>query len=82
MARSSYIYLLQDTDETEPARPVAAFTVKHELVTWLEHSRSLWDHLKLFRMKDSPHWNQQFRDEYESPPVTEMSIIELMGGTT
>jgi hypothetical protein len=79
MARSSYIYLLQDTEETDPGRPVAAFTVKHELVTWLEHSRSLWGHLKLYRLKDSPHWNPAFRRRYEGPTVTEMSIADLVG---
>jgi hypothetical protein len=79
MTRSFYIYLLQDTDDTEPGKPVAAFTVKHELVTWLHHSRPLWGHLKLYRMKDNPHWSPAFRRRYEGPTVTELSIPELMG---
>lgn len=33
MARATYIYIV-----TEGNRPVAAFTVKHELKTWLERN--------------------------------------------
>ena len=32
MARSSYIYLVTEKDE-----PVAAFTVKWEMLSWIEH---------------------------------------------
>lgn len=36
MARSTYIYLVKKyCDYDYPGDPLAAFTVKHELVTWL-----------------------------------------------
>lgn len=33
MARSTYIYVVEDK-----LNPVAAFTVKHELITWLRNN--------------------------------------------
>lgn len=33
MARSSYVYVVMDHD-----KPVAGFTVKHELKTWLDRN--------------------------------------------
>jgi hypothetical protein len=48
MARSTYIYLaLGRQGEVE-----AAFTVKHELVTWLEHSQGDYE---LWRIPDGGH---------------------------
>jgi hypothetical protein len=44
MARSTYIYLV-----TKDGSPVAAFTVKHELATWL--SRNQGDYV-LYRIGD------------------------------
>lgn len=35
MARSSYIYLVQEADTL---KPVATFTVKHELESWLDRN--------------------------------------------
>jgi hypothetical protein len=53
VARSSYIYVV-----SEACGPVAAFTVKHELMTWLHHQPE--DHLPplhVFRCRDSP-WRE------------------------
>lgn len=36
MARSSYIYLVKGSGNVGNYNPLAAFTVKHELVTWLK----------------------------------------------
>lgn len=38
MARSSYIYVVQDGVSEHP---LGAFTVKHELITWLSKRRAV-----------------------------------------
>jgi hypothetical protein len=77
MARSAYIYLLINQFWTpEPCAPVAAFTVKWELVRYLDRNRP-WDHLRLYRMKDSPHPSPEYRSDKD---VQEMDIEELMNG--
>lgn len=48
MARSTYIYLVNDGWGV-----VAAFTVKHELITWLRTNPSPEHHVK--RMSDGAH---------------------------
>ena len=50
MARSSYIYLVQDKDLNRT--PVAAFTVKHELATWLSRNPGNYT---LWRIGDGGH---------------------------
>lgn len=48
MARSSYVYVVS-------GRSLACFTVKHELVTWLEaylRRNEPLDELALFRVRD------------------------------
>ena len=49
MARSTYIYLLTDPDDHDAV--VAAFTVKHEMVTWANRN-SGFDHYGVLRMRD------------------------------
>ena len=44
MARSSYIYLIRKNGE-----PIAAFTVKHEMETWIRHNPGVYT---LYRMAD------------------------------
>lgn len=76
MARSHAIWLLIDRENTaSPVEPVAAFTVKHELKTWLNRNRWQWDQLRLFRMLDGPHPNLTYRD---SELVEELDIREVM----
>lgn len=50
MARSSYIYLALDKHST----PLGAFTVKHELVTWLKNRP--YDADCVLRMPDGVPW--------------------------
>lgn len=49
MARSSFIYTVQDRQ----GGIVAAFTVKHELASWLEHQDDAL--LQLTRVRDGGH---------------------------
>ena len=54
MARSSYIYLVKTVcDYDAPGVPLAAFTVKHELITWLKRKTGaeLAD-MELWRLHD------------------------------
>ncbi len=55
MARSSYIYVVIKSNETG-IEPVAGFTVKHELLTWLgwQQPGSL-PYLHVYRMPDNPN---------------------------
>lgn len=46
MARSTYIHVVMFWNE-----PIAAFTVKHELVTYL-HQRNSLDHVTVWRVHD------------------------------
>lgn len=76
MARSNVIWLLIDRENNyAPVDPVAAFTVKHEMKTWLDRNRWQWDQLRLFRMTDSPHPVPEYRHE---PAVEELDIREVM----
>lgn len=49
MARSSYIYILLDPDDHDEI--VAAFTVKHEMVSWAD-SRNGIDNYTMLRLRD------------------------------
>lgn len=51
MARSQYIYLVTQQDQI-----VAAFTVKHEMETWLSRKPGL--HYKRFRMRDGLYYDK------------------------
>lgn len=48
MARSTYIYFVQGRQ----GEPVAAFTVKHEMMTWLEQNPGDYT---LWRLSDGGH---------------------------
>lgn len=75
MARSHAIWLLiSRKNETIPAVPVAAFTVKHELQTWLDRNRWQWDQLRLYYMKDGP----RAIPGYPDTAPEERDIWELM----
>jgi hypothetical protein len=70
MARSSYIYLLsRHLWSRDPGQPVTAFTVKHEMISWLDRNRDEWDSLRIFRVADG-------RDA----AITELNVEELMEG--
>lgn len=47
MARSNCVYVVMDED-----LPVAGFTVKHELVSWVR--RYGYEPLTIWRLKDNP----------------------------
>jgi hypothetical protein len=61
MARSTYIYLV-----TMGSVPLAAFTVKHELESWV--ARNTVNGMTIWRMFDSPR-------RYEDPPVDITKVI-------
>lgn len=74
MARSTYIYLvLRDRECGAPGflGPERAFTVKHELRSWLEGQESLKD-LSLFRVRDGYGYGRDM--------VTEMTLQEVLSG--
>jgi hypothetical protein len=51
MARSSYIYLVCEISGVgQFQRPARAFTVKHELISWLTLQRT--ENLVVYRMRD------------------------------
>lgn len=52
MARSTYVYVVLDKS-TSHYGPVAAFTVKHELVTWLNSMAVVADRVEVWRIRDS-----------------------------
>jgi hypothetical protein len=51
MARSSYVYVVTDGPV---GPPVAAFTVKHELLTWVERSYEKAQFHTYWRLSDNP----------------------------
>lgn len=73
MARSEYIYIVVST-AGDSTLPVAAFTVKHEMVRWLR--RKITRELKAYRMRDG----EQFCDADRRPPCAEIPMQELIGG--
>lgn len=58
MARSSYIYVVEHAapENTDPPHAVAAFTVKHELISWLQNVNSedhpFFNEYTIYRFKD------------------------------
>lgn len=70
MARSETIWLVQLMGET--VLPIAAFTVKHELITWLKRHREGWPKYVIFRMADNPGTG-----DYYQPPKT-LAVSELV----
>lgn len=70
MPRSTYVYLVRSGDLLVNATPVAAFTVKHELRSWL-HQRSpeIRAEFHVYRMPDGG-----------GGAVTDMSISEILEG--
>ena len=72
MARSQTIWLVM-----QAGLPVAAFTVKHELASWLEMQPHR-SHLTLFRCPDKPSWHP---DYYEAPvQVTAAEVLSSTAG--
>lgn len=47
MARSTYVYIVISDD-----KPVAGFTVKHEMVTWLLNNQGKYT---IYRLSDGGH---------------------------
>lgn len=66
MARSAYVYLVMKetlSDDGERSWPVAPFTVKHELVTWLRHQTAEeLEKLFVVRGHDNPGPDDEFVD--------------------
>ena len=57
MARSSYIYLVCHDAPATPDGPhvVAAFTVKHEMLSWMERCTHRYkDEFNVYRTRDNP----------------------------
>lgn len=71
MARASCVYVVMPADgATFPHVPVATFTVKHELRSWLE-KRPEPELLRLFRSPDGGR---------STPGITEMSVQDVLDG--
>jgi hypothetical protein len=66
VARSTYVYVVLDGQIDE--RPIAGFTVKHELVTWLQ--RTDVRGLRVFRLRDGSR---------DAEP-TQLSVASLLEG--
>jgi len=67
MARSSYIYLVRDLDK----EPLAGFTVKHELESWLDgHGRNVL----VTRLKDGGGRRQPWM---KFDPLTQLDPVTL-----
>lgn len=66
MARSTCVYVVL----TEGGVPLAGFTVKHELVTWLRRGSENPDDVQIWRCGDGP---------WQKPPVR-LDVAELLGG--
>lgn len=60
MARSTYVYVVTDATGT----PVAAFTVKHELATWLDRNPRTW-------------WITRVRDGVDPGEPTALRIADV-----
>lgn len=73
MARSAYIYvvLVGDWDSVFVA---GAFTVKHELISWLKQRKFGLSGLDVWRLKDGP-----FQDPELQVNVTEQIRKEMKG---
>jgi len=48
VSRSRYVYVVVSTDD---GQPIAGFTVKHELETWLSKNKTTW--MKVWRIRDN-----------------------------
>jgi hypothetical protein len=59
MARSSYIYILLDPDDHDEI--VAAFTVKHEMVSWAD-SRNGIDNYTMLRLPDGKSYSRKLEE--------------------
>ena len=62
MARSKKIYTVIISEENEvngyfnyASYPIACFTVKHEMITWLKKRPQFWDCCYIYAMKDNPY---------------------------
>ena len=67
MARSSYIYIVcHDAPENmDSPHVIAAFTVKHEMKTWMENSDyTPKEELHVYRVPDNPS-DETYRCKYE-----------------
>jgi hypothetical protein len=70
VARSHAIWLLINPAKVATTGPLAAFTVKHECVSWLDRHYAAG--LKLYRMDDNPS------DYRQEPTVTELDLDEFL----
>ena len=59
MARSQYIYILLDPDNHDEI--VAAFTVKHEMVTWADHRMGI-DNYTTLRLRDGKSYSRKLEE--------------------
>jgi hypothetical protein len=72
MARSEYVYVVMKSSPFGVGgRPVAAFTVKHELRSWTQKQASP-EFLRFYRLPDNPRPS--------SPPMKEMTLKEVTSG--
>lgn len=72
VARSTYVYVVLN------GVPVAGFTVKHELVSWIRGNIELHDTCKIWRLPDAP-----YPPSYETRHPTDITdqIMEAVDGT-
>lgn len=68
MARSHSIWVVVGTTD-EMALPLACFTVKHELITWLKRRLDVFPHertyLDVLKYHDNPYTTEMMEDVYE-----------------
>lgn len=72
MARSTTIWVVMDSEDNP--LPVAAFTVKHELISWLKRHPGAVRLCRVFRCSDNP--------AQLSAAVREVPMEALMNGGT
>lgn len=70
MARATTIWVIQSTVTDEP---FAAFTVKHELKTWLNQRRHQIVGFRLFRVPDGLHHDPASTQEVDITTLLEAS---------
>jgi hypothetical protein len=73
MARSTYIYVVCHNTpmNSDPPYVIAAFTVKHELETWMENCDYYKHELTVYRLKDNDRDNL---DGYSRANITTIHL--------
>lgn len=84
MARAHSIWIVRDIEDGYRRDPIGAFTVKHELVTWLEREDTDPYGLTITVVRDGNlHYSAMGMKEWEIMPKTisaEMFLQQVNGG--